>query len=177
MIRYRWAVVAVWAVLFLASVVAMAGLAELLTNRFTLPGTDTHRAEAILEEEFGQKTTGSFTIVVRGEPGFAEQLVGPVREAAARASAELPTSEVAAVQPVSDSVVTALIVSNLEPADAKGYTDDMREAVGEFPGAEVFVSGQAAIEHDLDPVFAEDLKVGELFIAIPKPMSMTRFWR
>ena len=167
MIRYRWAVVAVWSVIFLVSVVAMSGLADLLTNRFTLPGTDTHRAETILEDHFGQKTTGSFTIVARGEPGAAPALVGPVRQAAARASAELPTSEVAAVQPISDSVVTASIVSNLEPADAKGYTDEMRTAIGEIPGAEVFVSGQAAIEHDLDPVFAEDLKIGELFIAIP----------
>ncbi|HJS69989.1 MAG TPA: MMPL family transporter [Gaiellaceae bacterium] len=167
MIRYRWAVLAVWAVVFLASAAATAGLSDLLTNRFTLPGTDTARAERILEEEFGQKTTGSFTIVARGEPGSARELAGPLEEAAARASAELPTSEVAAVQPVSDSVVTALVVSNLEPADAKGHTDDMREAVGEIPGAEVFVSGQAAIEHDLDPVFAEDLFVGEVLIAIP----------
>jgi uncharacterized membrane protein YdfJ with MMPL/SSD domain len=167
MIRYRWAVVSVWLVVFLASLVAMSGLADLLTNRFSLPGTDTARAERILEDEFGQKTTGSFTIVARGRPGSAPALVAPVQQAAARASQELPTSEVASVQSVSDSVVTALIVSNLEPADAKGYTDDMRAAVGEIPGAEVYVSGQAAIEHDLDPVFAEDLKVGELFIAIP----------
>jgi len=104
---------------------------------------------------------------VRGEPGSAPELLGPVQQAAARASDVLPTSEVVVVQPVSDSVVTALLVSNLEPADAKGYTDDMREAVGEIPGAEALVSGQAAIEHDLDPVFADDLKVGELFIAIP----------
>jgi putative drug exporter of the RND superfamily len=167
MIRYRWAVIAVWSVIFAASVVAMSGLAGLLTNRFSLPGTDTARAERILEDEFGQKTTGSFTIVARGEPGSAEQLVVPMEQAAERASQELPTSQVASVRPVSDSVVTALIVSNLEPADAKGHTDDMRTAVGEIPGAEVYVSGQAAIEHDLDPVFAEDLKIGELFIAIP----------
>jgi uncharacterized membrane protein YdfJ with MMPL/SSD domain len=167
MIRHRWAVLAVWAVVLVASLVALAGLSDLLTNRFTLPGTDTARAERILEDEFGQKTTGSFTIVVRGEPGAARQLVAPVREAAVRASAVLPTSEVASVQPVSESVVSAQIVSNLAPADAKGYTDDMREAVGEIPGAEVYVSGQAAIEHDLDPVFAEDLKVGELYIAVP----------
>jgi putative drug exporter of the RND superfamily len=167
MIRHRWAVVTVWAVIFVASAAATSGLADLLTNRFSLPGTDTARAERILEDHFGQKTTGSFTIVVRGEPGSAQSLVGPVQEAAARASAALPTSQVAGVQPISDSVVTALIVSNLEPADAKGYTDDMRAAVGEIPGAEALVSGQAAIEHDLDPVFAEDLKVGELFIAIP----------
>ena len=44
MIRYRWAVVSVWSVVFLASVVAMSGLADLLTNRFSLPGTDTARA-------------------------------------------------------------------------------------------------------------------------------------
>ena len=167
MIRYRWAVVAVWFVTFVVSVIAMSGLADLLTNRFSLPGTDTARAERILEDHFGQKTTGSFTIVVRGEPGSARELVGAVQQAAARASSELPTSKVAAVQPISDSVVTALIVSRLEPADAKGYTDDMRAAVGGIPGAEAYVSGQAAIEHDLDPVFAEDLKVGELFIAIP----------
>jgi uncharacterized membrane protein YdfJ with MMPL/SSD domain len=167
MIRYRWAVVAVWAVVLLASTAATARLSDLLTNRFSLPGTDTARAERILEDEFGQKTTGSFTIVARGEPGSAESLLDPVSEAAARASAELPTSQVAGVQQVSDSVVTALIVSNLAPADAKGHTDDMRAAVGELPGAEVFVSGQAAIEHDLDPVFAEDLFVGEVLIAIP----------
>ena len=167
MIRYRWAVLAVWAVVLGFSLVAMAGLSDLLTNRFSLPGTDTARAERILDEHFGQKTTGSFTIVARGEPGSAPELVGPVEAAAARASAELPTSEVASVRAVSGAVVSAQIVSGLEPADAKGYTDDMRAAVGEIPGAELYVSGQAAIEHDLDPVFAEDLKVGEFFIAIP----------
>src|SRR5919106_106499 len=108
MIRYRWAVVGAWAVVLVVSVLAMSGLTDLLTNRFTLPGTDTARAEAILEREFGQKTTGSFSVVVEGAP-----------------------------------------------------------AAGDVAGAELYVSGQAAIEHDLDPVFAHDLKVGELYIAIP----------
>jgi RND superfamily putative drug exporter len=167
MIRWRWVVVAVWIVVLLFSLYAMSGLSDLLTNRFSLPGTDTARAERILEDHFGQKSTGSFSIVVRGEPGSAERLLPAVEEAAMRASEVLPTSEVAAVQPVSDAVVTATIASRLEPADAKGYTDDMRSAVGTIPGAEVYVSGQAAIEHDLDPVFADDLKVGEFYIAIP----------
>jgi RND superfamily putative drug exporter len=43
----------------------------------------------------------------------------------------------------------------------------MRRAVGTIPGATTYLTGQAAIEHDLDPVFNEDLKVGELYIAIP----------
>ncbi|HSK15366.1 MAG TPA: MMPL family transporter [Gaiellaceae bacterium] len=166
-IRWRWAVLGSWSAILLVSVVAASGLSDLLTNRFSLPGTDTARAERILEERFGQKSTGSFTIVVRGEPGSAESLLVPAEQAALAASSVLPTSEVASVQAVSDRVVTALIVSNLEPADAKGYTAPIREAVGEIPGAETFVSGQAAIEHDLDPVFAQDIKVGEFFIAVP----------
>jgi len=175
MIRYRWAVLAVWLVLLVVSVMAMSGLSALLTNRFTLPGTDTDRTEKILEQHFGQKTTGSFSLVVQGPPGSAERLVPLVRERAAKAAAELPTGKLAGVQVVSGSVVSATIVSNLEPADAKGYTDDMRAAAGKIPGAQVYVSGQAAIEHDLDPVFAHDLKVGELYIAIPIAVLILAF--
>jgi uncharacterized membrane protein YdfJ with MMPL/SSD domain len=167
-IRYRWAVLAVWLVVFVVSGAATSGLADLLTNRFSLPGTDTAKVERILEDEFGQKSTGSFMVVAQAdEAGAAERLVPDVRAAAERASEELPTSQVANVQAVSGEVVTATIVSKLEPADAKGYTDEMRAAAGEVEGAELLVSGQAAIEHDLDPVFSHDLKIGELYIAIP----------
>jgi uncharacterized membrane protein YdfJ with MMPL/SSD domain len=175
MIRYRWAVVGVWALVVVLSVMAMSGLSDLLTNRFSLPGTDTARAETILQDHFGQRTTGSFSVVVKGAPGSAERLVPLVRERAAKAAAELPTGKLAGVQAVSDGVVTATIVSNLEPADAKSHTDDMRAAAGQIPGATLYVSGQAAIEHDLDPVFAHDLKVGELFIAIPIALLILAF--
>jgi RND superfamily putative drug exporter len=166
-LRRRRIVLAVWIVVFIVSGIASSGLSDLLTNRFNLPGTDTAKAESILEEHFGQKTTGSFTIVVKTEPGKARAVLPELRAAAARASKELPTSKVASVQVLAPSVAAATLVSNLEPADAKGYTDDMRAAIGEVPGAEVYVSGQAAIEHDLDPVFAHDLTIGELYIAIP----------
>ena len=174
-IHYRWAVVGAWAVVLVASVMAMSGLSDLLTNRFSLPGTDTARADRILEDHFGQKTVGSFWIVAKGGPGSAEQLVPQVTDSARRAADVLPTGRLVSVEPVSDSVVSALITSNLEPADAKGHTDDMRAAAGQIPGAELYVSGQAAIEHDLDPVFSHDLKVGELYIAIPIAVLILAF--
>src|SRR4029450_9293882 len=86
------------------------------------------------------------------QPGSAEELLPTVRERAEAAAKELPTGQLAGVQAVTDAVVSATIGRN------RG---------GEVAGATVYVSGQAAIEHDLDPVFAHDLKVGELFIAIP----------
>jgi uncharacterized membrane protein YdfJ with MMPL/SSD domain len=164
-LRHRGLVLGAWIVVFGVCGLASTQLSGLLTNRFTLPGTDTHRAERILEEHFGQRSTGAFTIVAETN-GAATTLVAQVRAAAERAAAELPTGRLVSVAPVTDDIVVAQVVSNLEPADSKGRTDDMREAVDQIPGAEIYVTGQAAIEHDLDPVFASDLARGEL-IAVP----------
>jgi len=174
-LRHRWAVLGVWLVVFAISGMAASGLADLLTNRFTLPGTDTERTESILQEHFGQRSTGSFTIVVKTSQGGASALVDEVRAAAERAAEKLPTSRVVAVQVVSPDVVTANLSSRLEPADAKRHTDDMRKAIGTIPGAQTFVTGQAAVEHDLDPVFNHDLKVGELYIAVPIALLLLIF--
>ena len=167
MIRFRWAVVVVWLVLFVAAGAAAAGLSDLLTNRFVLPGAESEKTGDVLEQHFGQKPEGSYTIVVRGAPGSAPKLVAPTEAAARRAAAALPTGKAVGAEPASDRVVTARIVSELQPADAKSHTDAMRKAAGTIPGAELYVTGQSAIEHDLEPVQNRDLKVGELYIAIP----------
>jgi RND superfamily putative drug exporter len=175
-IAHRRAVLAVWLVLFLVSGAAAAGLSDLLTNRFTLPGTDTERTEQALRDHFGQRSTGAFTLVASSRAADARRLVPEVRRAAGRAAAVLPTAQVVDVRPVSEHVVVAQIVSDQEPAEAKRYTDDMRGAVGRIAGAaEVMLTGQAATEHDLDPVFARDLKVGELYIAIPLALLLLVF--
>ena len=173
-LRHRWIVLGAWIAVLALSGVASSGLSDLLTNRFTLPGTDTDRAETILKDHFGQRSTGSFTLVVRSD-GRARELVPQVRAAAERASRELPTSRVAAVGPASRDVVVASIVSELEPADAKGHTGAMREAVGTIPGAQDWLTGQAATEHDLDPVFTDDLKKGEVYLAVPIALLLLVF--
>jgi uncharacterized membrane protein YdfJ with MMPL/SSD domain len=172
-LRHRWRVLGAWIVIFGVCGLASTQLSDLLTNRFTLPGTDTHRAEDILEEHFGQRSTGSFTIVAVAE-GTATTLLPQLQSAAKRAALEVPTGRVVSVAAVTDDVAVAQIVSNLEPADSKGRTDEMRQAVGSLPGAMTYVTGQAAIEHDLDPVFAEDLTRGEL-IAVPIALLLLIF--
>jgi RND superfamily putative drug exporter len=172
MIRFRWAVLAVWLVLFVVAGAASSGLSDLLTNRFVLPGAESEKTGDVLEAHFGQKPEGSFTIVVQGPPASAQKLVAPTAAAARRAAGALPTGQAVGAEPASDSVVTARIVSSLQPADAKGHTDAMREAAGSIPGAQLYVTGQSAIEHDLEPVQNQDLKVGELYIAIPVTLGL-----
>ncbi len=173
-LRRKKTVVAIWLALFVFGGWAASGLADLLTNRFTLPGTDTERTETILHDHFGQRSTGSFTFVAKTD-GNAQTIVLRLQAAAERAAKQLPTGRFVSAQPVGDGVATAYIVSSLEPADSKSHTDAMREAAGTIPGAQLYLTGQAAIEHDLDPVFADDLKVGELYIAIPIAMLLLIF--
>ena len=173
-LHHRKTILAVWIALFLVGGWAASGLSSLLTNRFTLPGTDAGRAETILRDKFGQRSTGSFTIVARTN-GSAAAIVPTLRAAGQRAAEKLPTGRFVVARAVSPHVATASVVSSLDPADAKGHTDDMRRAAGTIPGAKVYVTGQAAIEHDLDPVFSRDLKVGELYIAIPIALLLLVF--
>ena len=118
MIRFRWAVLAVWLVAFVASGIASAGLSDLLTNRFVLPGSESDKARNVLQEHFGQKPEGSFSIVVKAPGGNAASLVPQVEAAAARAAKALPTGTVASVNAVSKDVVSATIVSSLDLAAA-----------------------------------------------------------
>jgi uncharacterized membrane protein YdfJ with MMPL/SSD domain len=175
MIRFRWAVLGAWLVLLVFAGAASSGLPDLLTNRFVLPGAESEKAGKILEEHFGQKPEGSFSLVVQGKPGSAQALIEPTRAAAIRAAKELPTAKVVDVRPVSGDVVSASIASELQPADAKGHTGAMREAAGSIPGAQVYVTGQSAIESDLEPVQNRDLQVGELYIAIPVALAILVF--
>jgi uncharacterized membrane protein YdfJ with MMPL/SSD domain len=167
MIRFRWAVLVAWLVLVLGAGYAASGLNALLTNRFVLPGAESEKAGDILGDYFGQKPEGSFSVVVEGRPDSASSLLAPTRVAAARAAGELPTGKLVDVRAVSDRVVTATIASELQPADAKSHTGAMRKALGEIAGAQTYLTGQSAIERDLEPVQNRDLFVGEVLIAIP----------
>jgi RND superfamily putative drug exporter len=165
-LRHRWVVIAVWCAVLGASLTASAGLSELLTNRFTLPGTDTRRAESILEEHFGRSSNGSFTVVVE-RPGAAAAVLPELARAAERGAAEVRTGRVVDVALLGPDLAAATIATKLSPADAKRYTARLRAAVGTVAGATTWITGPPAIEHDLDPVFARDLRVGELLIAVP----------
>lgn len=55
MIRRRWLVVAGWLAAIVAGVLATSQLSGLLSNTFTVPGTDSERARTVLQEHFGQR--------------------------------------------------------------------------------------------------------------------------
>jgi RND superfamily putative drug exporter len=83
-----------------------------------------------------------------------------------RAARVVPDSTPRRLVPAGRNIIYGDIVSTLSLAKAKGYTDDLYRALPHGGGVQSYVTGQAAIQHDLDPIFSKDLRKGEM-IALP----------
>src|ERR687888_2706995 len=167
MLRNRWLIVAVLLVVLLAGGYANGKLSALLSNTFTMPGTDSERARTILKDHYGDRSDGSFTVVFQVPSSADPDLRARLQGAMARGAKAVPSGKPRPLVPGGPHLLYGDIVSTLSIADAKGYTDDILRALPHGNGVVPYVTGQAAIQHDLDPIFNEDLKKGELFIAVP----------
>src|SRR6266487_5015748 len=71
-LRFRWPILAGWLAVLLVGGFAFTHLSSLLSNEFSVPGTDSERARTILERHFGDRSDGAFTVVFR-LPGGADR--------------------------------------------------------------------------------------------------------
>src|SRR5919201_4395448 len=170
-LRFRWPILGFWAAVLGLGFVASRRLSPLLSNTFTVPGTDSERARTILQDHFGDRSDGSFLLVFRvpdaKDPGTRLRLQRAVDEAVRR----LPTGQPRQLVVGGPHVLYADVASTLKLADAKEYTDDLYSALPHGGGVQSYVTGQAAIQHDLDPIFSKDLRKGES-IAIPVALAV-----
>jgi uncharacterized membrane protein YdfJ with MMPL/SSD domain len=169
-LRYRWLVLGIWLVVLVSGGYASSKLTPLLSNTFTVPGTDSERARDILQHHFGDRSDGEFIIVYRTRrpaAGLRPRLERSMRQAATA----VPTGEATSLRVAPGGVVYGSILTTLNLAKAKNYTDDIRRKLIAPLGVRAYVSGQPAIEHDLDPIFSKDLAKGES-IALPIALAV-----
>ena len=165
-LRHRAWTLGVWGIVLVAGVVANLGLSKLLSNEFTVPGTDSERARAILKQDFGQRDDGTYLVVFKVR-NTNDATVRKTLEAKLRvAAAVVPGGKAEELQPAGKDVLFGNVTSPLALTKAKNYTEKVRKAIGQPAGAKAYVTGQAAIQTDLDPIFKSDLAKGEA-IALP----------
>jgi uncharacterized membrane protein YdfJ with MMPL/SSD domain len=165
-VRLRWPVLVAWFVVLLVGGFAFTRLNSLLSNEFSVPGTDSERARTILERHFGDRSDGAFTVVFRVRDGVDRSTYLRLQRDLDRASRAVPDSAARRLVPAGRHLLYGDVVSTLRLAKAKGYTDDLYQALPHGGGVRAYVTGQAAIQHDLDPIFSQDLRKGEM-IALP----------
>jgi RND superfamily putative drug exporter len=168
-LRFRWIVLAAWLAVLAGGVYASFLLPAHLANSFAVPGTDSERAEALLAREFGQRPEGTFTVVFPVRHSSDQHVQSRLRPRLDRAALVLPGGHVGSFR-AGGGVVYGELDSNLTLRRAKAYTEPLRRAVG----AGALVSGQPAIQHDLDPQLAADLRHGEA-LALPLALLVLAF--
>jgi RND superfamily putative drug exporter len=169
-LRFRWPILGVWLVILLFGAFATSRLSALLSNTFTVPGSDSERARTILQDHFGDRSDGEFLVIYKVRNGTAGVRLKLERSIRAAATA-VPTGQATALRDAKGGVVYGSILSTLNLAKAKRYTDDIRNRLRAPPGVDAYVSGQPAIQHDLDPIFSSDLARGES-IALPIALAV-----
>jgi RND superfamily putative drug exporter len=162
-LRFRAPILLCWLAVLAAGALSATRLTPLLSTSFAVPGTDSERARTILARDFGERTDGVFTVVV---PGARDRKALQRRlDAAAHA---VPTGH-ASKAIAAGGVVWGDIDTTLDLQHAKRYTPAVRRALAGTPRA--YVTGQPAIQHDLDPTLNADLRRGEA-IALPIALAV-----
>ena len=147
----------------------------LTCSRTASPARDGRRpAESVLHEHFGQRSTGSFTFVARTD-GNAAAIVPSAcgRGERRRAATELPTGG-SSVRPVARRCAASIVSSpracrreGPHRRHAGGGRDDLRSRRSTSPA-------RRRSSTTSTPSSRDDLKVGELYIAIPIALAAAR---
>ncbi len=155
--RFRALVLVAWLAVLVLGILASSRLSPLLANSFSVPGTGSEQARQILQARFGERPDGTFTVVfrTRSKEGLAARV--------ARAARVVPTGHAGALRSAG-GIVFADVRTSLDLQHAKRYTKALRGSLRGTP--EALVTGQPAVQADLDPIFTADLHRGEA-IAVP----------
>jgi RND superfamily putative drug exporter len=164
-LRHRHAVVVFWIAVVALGVWSATRLHDRLETSFSVPGTGSDRAAELLERHFGVRPEGTFVVVFPvvhpSDRAVRAQLEGRL----ARAARAVPTGRPGELRS-GGGVLYGEITTAMSLPRAKRVTDDLREALRASSGPAALVTGEPAIQHDLDPVLAADLRRGEA-LALP----------
>src|SRR5581483_11341209 len=101
-LRHRRVVLLAWVVLGVLGIAATTNLGSLLSNRFSVPGSDAERGLNILKSKFHERSDGAFTLVVQSTGGPVN--LRAVQAAAERGASQLPSGKAGFPLPAGNGV-------------------------------------------------------------------------
>lgn len=172
-VRRRWLVLSLWLAALVAGMSAAIVVPSHLAASFAVPQTDSHRAASALARGFGERPEGTFSVVFRVRSSSDKLLQHRLRTRLEHAAAVLPGGRLGLFR-ADAGVVYGELQTTLGLQRAKSFTPRLRRALRSNEGPSALVTGQPALQHDLDPQLARDLRRGEAF-AIPLALLVLIF--
>src|SRR4051794_33747701 len=172
-IAHRKRLLVAWLAVVVLAGAASAGLADLLTNRFVIPGAEAEKGFDLLKDKFHQQGDG-YTLVIRPQRGVASATTLRAAQFAADRGAVAARGSAGPIEPAGPNAWFTTISTPLEFKAAADATPKVRKAIGQVPGIRFYVTGGAAIQHDTQPLYNEDVAKGES-VAIPIALLVLAF--
>ncbi len=166
-IRHRFTVIAVWLVLIMLGLLAGSRLNEHLTTSLAVPGTESAKADQILSQHFKENIEGTFTIILKFKNSTKSEIAA-LESRIAVAATSIPTARVTQ-QKALGGVLFTNVGTSFNLLESAAYTDNLREALSRQGLGNALVTGPSAINRDVTPVLAMDLRHGQaiaIFLAL-----------
>jgi RND superfamily putative drug exporter len=160
-LRNRLLVVTVWVALALFGFYAHANINSLLTTSITVPGSESAKADQIIESAFGETTEGAFSIFVTYDKNSSKAEVTLLQQRIVAAANEFPDSHL-----VQNRAINGVLYANLQTPyglqGASAITENLRNSLISNGIYNAKVSGPPAIKYDVSPILEKDLQRGQL---------------
>lgn len=161
MLRNRLLVVTVWVALALFGFYANANINSLLTTSISVPGSESAKADAIIESAFGEITEGAFSIFVTYDKNATKSEVTLLQQKIKVVSAQFSNSHL-----VQNRAINGVLYANLQTPydlqDASAITEKLRKSLIQIGISNAKVSGPPAIKYDVSPILEKDLQRGQI---------------
>lgn len=159
-IKKRYTVISIWLILIIFGYFASINLNSHLTTSLTVPGSDSAKTDAILYKNFNANIEGTFTVIYKFKNATKEE-IAQYKEKIVRAANVIPTANVTQQKAIG-GVLFASIGTSFKLNVAATYTEKFRKALDDQGLTKALVTGPPAINKDVTPVLAKDLKRGQI---------------
>lgn len=157
-VRRRAMMLTAWLLLVVLGTMAAIRIDDRLTAVTTVPDSPSAVADARMQDVFGGNFAGTFSVIYPF--GNADEAaIDGMKRAVTRAAAAVPRAEVAQLRAVGGTLY-ALIATELPLLEASDSTDALRQQLLAEGLTGAMVTGPPALEHDVRPVLADDLRRG-----------------
>lgn len=146
--------------LIILGLLAGSKLNEHLTTSLAVPGTESAKADKILADHFNENIEGTFTVILKFKNATKSE-IATMEEKIAVAASAIPTAKVTQ-QRALGGVLFTNIGTSFTLLEAASYTDRLRQALANQGLTSALVTGPSAINRDVTPVLAADLKHGQV---------------
>lgn len=158
LLRTRRLWVGFWLIATALGVLAAGKIGPHLSTSVDIPGTQSAQASALLAEKFGQNIEGTFTVIYR----FNKASELPKL----KASIELASQKIPKAKVVQQNAMGGFLITSIQTPyklnEASSFTESFRSELKQNGIANAFITGPPAINHDVQPVLAHDLRKGEI---------------